>query len=143
MYHSSRVLSSITANLRSLSNSSAIEKIFPRRSFSRANLSSIFCNSGSRCSTCFPDLLALISSSRIRASFSVSRASRLSFSISLSTISFSRTSTSALKSTISFSCNSYAAYNLRTRSVSTSRSSVSFFICISGVMVPVSDINLT
>ena len=143
MYQSSLVCNSTTANLKSLSNSSAIENTLPSRSFSRVNFSSIFCNSGSRCSTCLLDLLAFISRSLILASFSVKSASRLSFSISLSTISFSRTSTSALVSLSSASCCSYAAYNLRRRSVSSSSFSVSSLIWVSGVMVPVSDIYLT
>ena len=143
MYHSSLVDNSTTARRKSLSNSSAIENTFPSLSFSRENFSSIFCSSGSKCSTCLLDLLAFISRSRILASFSVKSASRLSFSISRSTISFSRTSTSALVSRNSASCCSYAEYNLSKRSVSSSSFSVSSLICVSGVMVPASDISLT
>ncbi len=104
MYQSSLVCNSTTASRKSLSNSSAIENTLPSLSFSRENFSSIFCNSGSKCSTCLLDLPAFISRSRILASFSVSSASRLSFSISRSTISFSRTSTSAFVSLNSASC---------------------------------------
>ncbi len=122
-YQSSRAFISETAKRRSLSSSSAMLKTLPKRSFSRVNFSSIFCNSGSRKSTCLLDFAARSSNSRIRLSFSVSKPSRPSFSISRSTISFSKTSISALRLTISFSWTSYASYSFSKRSCSSPRRS--------------------
>ena len=124
-YQSSRAFISVTASFRSLSNSSAIPKTFPNRSFSREYFSSIVCNAGSRCSTRLSAFVAFISSSRMRKSFSAIKDSCASRSISLSMISFSRTSISARASTNSFSWVSYAAKSFFKRSVSVARASSS------------------
>ena len=122
-YQSSRAFISVTASFKSSSSSVAMLKILPRRSFSREYFSSIFSNSGSKCSTLLSAFVAFISKSLILKSFSAINDSWASFSISLSIISFSRTSISALASSKSFSCPSYAANSFLNLSVSVASSS--------------------